>query len=348
MSEITPNPTTIAAGSPPPSLSVVFSFANEEDVLPEAIGRLRTTLGEECAKGRISRYELVFVNDASGDRSLEVLMEAARGHDDIRIVNMARNFGVSPCALAGMEYSSGDLVVYMDIDLQDPPEVIHDLLKAQRETGADVVHTIRRSRAGEGRLKLAITWLGYRILHAVSSVPLRIEAGDFKMLSRRAVNELVKLREKRPFLRGLVAWVGFKQAEIYYDRLPRGGGKTKFPVISVKVVRNFLDSALISFSDIPLQAATVVGMLTSLAAFVFLIYIIVEKMQGHNLPDWSAIMATMLFLGGAQLLFMGIMGLYVNAIYLEAKNRPNYIVESTFGFPTSPDRNIPVEPHNAG
>ena len=155
MSEVAANSSTTVDGRVPPSLSVVFSFVNEEDVLPEAIRRLRTVLGDECTRGRISRYELIFVNDASRDRSLEILKEAAVGHDDIRIVNMARNFGISPCALAGMEYSSGDLVVYMDIDLQDPPEVIHDLLKAQQETGADVVHTIRRSRAGEGRLKLA-------------------------------------------------------------------------------------------------------------------------------------------------------------------------------------------------
>ena len=158
MSEIASSPAVEASAARTPSLSIVYSFANEEDVLPEAIGRVRAVLDDECARGRISRYELVFVNDASRDRSLEILKEAARGHDDIRIINMARNFGVSPCALAGMEYSSGDLVVYMDIDLQDPPEVIHDMLQAQQETGADVVHTIRRSRAGESRLKLAITW----------------------------------------------------------------------------------------------------------------------------------------------------------------------------------------------
>jgi glycosyltransferase involved in cell wall biosynthesis len=340
MSEIVLSPIGAAGATPPPSLSVVFSFANEEDVLPEAIGRLRAVLGDECARGRLSRYELIFVNDASKDRSQEILKEAAHGHDDIRVINMARNFGISPCALAGMEYSTGDLVVYMDVDLQDPPEVISDLLRAQQETGADVVHTIRRSRAGEGRLKMAITWLGYRILHYVSNIPIRIEAGDFKLLTRRAVNEVIKFREKRPFLRGLVAWVGFKQTEIYYDRQARGAGKTKFPVLGLKVIRNFFDSALISFSDVPLQAATLLGAIISLGAFLYFVYVIVAKFCGCNMPGWSAMMATILFLGGTQLLFMGIMGLYINAIYLETKNRPNYVVESTFGFPESPEKKL--------
>jgi dolichol-phosphate mannosyltransferase len=319
-----------------PSLSIVLSFANEEDVLPEAIRRLRTVLRAERERGAISRYELVFVNDASGDRSLEILADAARDHDDIRVINMARNFGVTPCVLAGFDYCTGDLVVYMDADLQDPPEIIPEMLDAWKAAGCvDVVHTVRRSRGGETWIKLAVTQLGYRILKAVSSVPLRIEAGDFKLLSRRAVDELRRLREKRPYMRGLVAWIGLKQTEIRYDRQPRAAGKTKFPVLGAKVIRNFLDSALISFSDIPLQLATLMGLLTSFAAFVFLVDVLVEKLLGRNIPGWTAIMATLLFVSGMQMLFLGIQGRYIAAIFLETKGRPNYIVESTFGFPAS-------------
>ncbi|MGO8745335.1 MAG: glycosyltransferase family 2 protein [Thermoguttaceae bacterium] len=325
-----------------PSLSIVLSFANEEAVLPEAIHRLRAVLGAECDRGTISRYELVFVNDASTDRSLAILQDAARGHDDIRVLNMSRNFGVTPCVLAGMDYASGDLVVYMDVDLQDPPETIPEMLHAWRAAdGADVVHTVRRSRSGESWIKLAVTRLGYRILKCVSSVPVRVEAGDFKLLSRRAVDELRRLREKRPFMRGLVAWIGLKQTEIHYDRQARAAGDTKFPVFGAKVIRNFLDSALISFSDIPLQLATLMGLLISLASFVFLIDVVVEKILGRNIPGWTAIMATMLFVGGAQMLFLGIQGRYIAAIFLETKGRPNYIVESTLGFPGPQDRPPP-------
>jgi glycosyltransferase involved in cell wall biosynthesis len=319
---------------PCPTISVVLSFANEEEVLPETVRRLRAVLDGQRQLGFIAGHELIFVNDASSDRSLEILLEAARQRDDIRIVNMSRNFGVTPCTLAGMDFTSGDLVVYLDTDLQDPPEVIPEMLKAWREGGQpDVVHTVRRRRHGETRIKLAITWLGYRILRCLSTVPIRIEAGDFKMLSRRVVEELRKLHEKKPFLRGLVAWVGFKQTEIYYERAPRAAGVTKFPVFSRKVIQNFLDSALISFSGIPLQLATFLGLLVSGSSFCYLLVIIVQRLLGYTFPGLGAVLATVLFLGGVQMLFLGIMGLYLNAIFVESKGRPNYIVESTIGFP---------------
>jgi dolichol-phosphate mannosyltransferase len=311
----------------------VLSFRNEAENIPELVARLRQALIAECRNGHIGRYELIFVNDDSSDRSVELLAEAARGVDDIRIVNMARRFGVTPCVLAGLDYSSGDLVVYMDADLQDPPELLPTMLEAWRKNGEpDVVHTVRRSRAGEGMIKLAITRVGYWILRSTSNVPIRTEAGDFKLLSRRAVNELCRLREKKPFMRGLVAWVGFRQIEIFYDRQPRFAGKTKFRVVGIKVIRNFLESALISFSDVPLHLATAAGVFISLASFVGLIYVLVGKIKDWNVPGYTGVMMAVLFLGGTQLLFLGLMGLYVHAIFLEVKGRPNYIVESTFGF----------------
>jgi dolichol-phosphate mannosyltransferase len=317
-----------------PTLSVVLSFRDEEENIPELVRRLRQVLGTEIFQGLLARYELVFVNDDSRDRSLQLLLEAAQGHNDIRIINMARNFGVTPCVLAGLDYSSGDLVVYMDADLQDPPEVIADMLAAWWGQGRpDVIHTVRRSRAGESFLKLKLTRLGYWILRRISAVPIRMEAGDFKMLSRRAVDELRKLREKKPFMRGMVAWVGFRQIEILYDRQPRFGGKTKFRAGGIKVIRNFLESALISFSDAPLHLATGVGVFISAASFLGLIYVAAGKFLDLNVPGWTGIMMAVLFLGGVQLLFMGLMGLYIHAIFLEVKGRPNYIVESAFGFP---------------
>src|SRR5688572_22953518 len=173
------------------SLSIVFSFRNEEEVLPELLNRVRSVMDQEIAAGHLSEYELIFVNDASTDRSEVILRDAAKERDDIKIITMSRRFGVSPCVLAGMEYSVGDLVVYMDADLQDPPEVIPRMLQTWRERDeVDVVHTQRESRAGESKFKLWITELGYQILRRVSSIDMQIEVGDFKLLSRRAVDHL--------------------------------------------------------------------------------------------------------------------------------------------------------------
>jgi glycosyltransferase involved in cell wall biosynthesis len=316
-----------------PTVSVVLSFRNEEDVLIELINRLRAVLDTEKTEGHIKDYELIFVNDASTDNSEKLLLESARDHQDIKILNMSRRFGVSPCVLAGMEYSNGDLIIYMDADLQDPPEIIPDMIRAWREQDdVDIVHTQRISRAGESRIKLWITNVGYRILRRVSNIDMQIEVGDFKLLSRRAVDHLVGLRENSPFLRGLVYWIGFKQVTIQYQRAARFAGETKFPIYSPKVIRNFLYSALISFSDLPLQLCALVGLLTSGFAFLLLLYVLSQKIQGYNLPGWTAIMVATLFLSGIQLLSVGTLGLYISAIFTESKRRPNYIVKSTFGF----------------
>lgn len=316
-----------------PKLSVVLSFKNEEDVLPELIRRLRVVLHNERKEGHIKNHELIFVNDLSTDRSEQILLDLAKGNDDIKIITMSRTFGVAPCVLAGMEYSSGDLVVYMDADLQDPPEVIPELIRVWREGHEiDVVHTARLSRAGESRLKLWVTHLGYRILRRFSDIELQIEVGDFKLLSKRAVNHLVTFKEKNPFMRGLVKWIGFNQTTIHYHREARFAGKTKFPLLDPQVIRHFLTSALISFSDVPLQMATLLGLLSSLSAFGVLIHVLLEKIRGRNLPGWTAIMVAMLFLSGVQLLSIGVLGLYINSIFIESKRRPNYIVKHTFGF----------------
>jgi glycosyltransferase involved in cell wall biosynthesis len=317
----------------PPSISVVLSFRNEEACLPELIKRLRAVFAAERKAGHLGSHELVFVNDASTDSSEMILRAHAVGNDDIRIINMSRNFGVSPCVLAGMEYSSGDLVVYMDADLQDPPELIPEMLREWRsEPGVGVVHTVRNDRAGESWLKLAITRVGYRILHMSSTIKLPMEAGDFKLLSREVVDHLVEMKEKRPFMRGLVCWVGFKQKSVSYSREARLSGATKFPVISLRVINNFFDSALISFSDAPLRLATVAGLLISLMALSYILWVLLEKYRGHNLPGWSAVMTAVLFLGGTQLLCTGLQGLYISSIFQESKRRPNYIIKSTFGF----------------
>jgi dolichol-phosphate mannosyltransferase len=316
-----------------PRISVVFSFWNEEDVLPELIRRTREVCEGLVARGEIGGYEMVFVNDASTDRSEAILRAEARRRGDIRLINMSRNFGVSPCVLAGMQYASGDAVIYMDADLQDPPELIPELIrKWQDDPEVDVVHTVRHVRLGESRIKRLLTRIGYATLRTVSSIDLPNEAGDFKLLSRRAVDQVVQYREKRPFMRGLVCSIGFKQERVDYDRQPRASGQTKFPVLGWKVIRNFLDSAVISFSDVPLKLAGGLGLLFTAVGCCWIVALLTQWWLGHAVPGWIAVLAGVATMGGLQLLSIGVLGSYISGIYLETKGRPNFIVKDTFGF----------------
>ena len=317
----------------PFSLSLVFSFRNESDNLRELIRRCRSVLSSLTSKNILSSYELIFVNDASTDDSLSVLTAGAAEKNDIKILTMSRTFGVSPCVMAGLEHSSGDWVIYMDADLQDPPEVIPVLIqKILGDLSLDVVHTVRTRRDGESALKLFVTKIGYTTLNKFSSVPIPVEAGDFKLLSRRVVNHLVKFKETRPFTRGLVCWIGFKQDFVPYQREARFAGESHFKVFSPKVINNFFESALISFSSAPLKLAIFFGLLAMLIDVVVMGHALFEKFSGHAVPGWTAMMIVMLFFSGVQLFSLGMIGLYLHGIYEQTKNRPNYIVESTHGF----------------
>lgn len=317
-------------------LSIVFSFYNEEENIVELVKKCQKVLNRLIAEENIKTYELVFVNDASTDSSLELLLREREKDDNIKIINMSRNFGVSPCVMAGLQFCTGDAAIYMDSDLQDPPEIIPKMVEAWLK-GADVVHTQRRSRQGESRFKLLITSLGYFILNKViSEVELLKETGDFKLISRKALKHLIALNEKRPFVRGLVCWVGFNQTFIEYERFSRFAGKTKFPIISKGVIKNFLNSALISFSEAPLYLSLLLGFGLSLFSFIYLFYVLLQKVLFPTLlpvtPGWTAIIAVILSLGGIQLLTIGILGLYISNIHQEVKKRPNYIVDNTVGF----------------
>lgn len=322
------------SSEPLPFLSVVLSFYNEEKNIPELIARLRAVLNAERAAGVIRGHELIFVNDASTDRS-EAILRDELPQGDIRLINMSRNFGVSACVIAGFKHVTGDLVIYMDSDLQDPPEVIHEMLaKWRSEPGIEVVNTVRRSRAGESRVKLFITSIGYSILQASTNVAFLKEAGDFKLLSRRVVNEIIQLDDGSPFIRGLVYWAGFKQAAIHYDRQSRGAGSSKFVVIGPKVIHNFLFSALISFSSAPLMLSVMLGLVTCAVSLVLLVFAVGQYLFAEQVTSgWTSLIVAVAFFSGMQLLAIGINGLYLNSIFVETKRRPRYIVHETLGFP---------------
>lgn len=318
-----------------PSVSVVLSFFNEAAVIPELLARLRAVLRQEVAAGNVRRYELIFVNDASTDQSAALLGEQIT-QGDIVLVNMSRNFGVSECVYAGLKEAGGDAVIYMDADLQDPPELIPTLLARWKDDPAvEVVYTTRRRRQGEHPLKLLLTRFGYRFINRISEINLPVDSGDFKLLSRRVVDQLLAMEEKLPYLRGLVSWVGFKQAQVFYDREPRFDGRraTKYPVLSRRVIYGYLDRALISFSDAPLKMSLILGFLFASLAGIYLIVVLFQKLMGWYEPGWPAIMATMLLLGGIQLVVLGFVGLYINVIFLEVKKRPVYIIESVIRSP---------------
>ena len=312
-----------------PFVSVILSFRNESEVLPELIHRLQNTF-----RPLPVRYELIFINDASTDNSLEIILNARKTDPAIKILNMSRRWGVTECTLAGIANSSGDAVVFMDADLQDPPELIPDLI-TKWQLGADVVNTVRRSRIGESGVKMLITRGAYKIIRMVSSIDLPVDAGDFKLLSRRAAVQVIKLQhESGPYLRGLTRWIGFNQVEVAYDRQPRAAGKTHFSLLkSLNPIKTFI-SGVISFSVIPLHAITVIGMALLIIAAGGWIFIFLAALLGSLAPHCLQDKATFLHftVGSAQIFCLGIIGIYLGKLYHIGLKRPNYIIASRIGF----------------
>ena len=313
----------------PVTVSVVLSFYNEASVLNELLNRLRLTFERLKTEKIVSDYELIFINDASTDSSEDILRkEMERG--DIVLINMSRNFGVTECAMAGFRHSQGDAVIYMDADLQDPPELIPDLISAwQEDQAVEVVFTTRSDRLGESKLKMLITKFGYRLINSISDIDLHVDSGDFKLLSRTVVNILDSLPEDKPYMRGLINWVGFKQKQVFYTRDKRfdGAKNTKMPVLSRKVIYYWLDRALISFSDAPLKIVLFLGFALSLISMLYIVVVVYQKLAGIALPGFSAIISAVLMLGSFNLLTLGFVGLYIGAIFREVKQRPPYIIK---------------------
>ncbi len=315
--------------NPDVKISVVLSFYNEENVIPELLARMRKMFSELIAKQKIGSYELIFVNDNSTDNS-EQLLRAEIANGDVVLVNMTRNFGVSECVMAGISQAKGDAVIYMDADLQDPPELIPELIeKWQEDQQVGVVYTTRRRRAGENAFKMWFTKLGYRIINLISEIHLPADSGDFKLLSREVVDRLLELKEDKPYMRGLVSWVGYKQVQVFYDREARFDGRenSKMPVFSRKVLYYWLDRALISFSDAPLKAILLLGLVLSCVSLSYIVVIIIQKIMGWYEPGWPAIMSAILLSGGIQMMMLGFVGLYVGAIFRETKGRPQYLIK---------------------
>jgi dolichol-phosphate mannosyltransferase len=309
-----------------PVLSVVLSFRNEADVIPELTRRLAKSL-----EGAGVDYELIFVNDASTDGSL-ALLEAQRARDPrVKILNMSRRFGVAPCVMAGMQYARGEAVVYMDTDLQDPPELIPTLVARWRE-GADVVYTVRTARQGESPWKMRVTRAAYRAIQLASDVELPVEAGDFKLLSRRVVDELIALGEQDLYMRGLVTWVGFRQVAVPYERQPRGAGDTHFPLLrSWGPVSSFV-AGVTSFSHAPLIGFLLLGLAGGALSVLALALLLLACVVGAAVSGTAWLVTFGVLLWSTLALGIGVIGLYLARIHREVLGRPRYIVESAIGF----------------
>ena len=310
---------------PRPTLSLVLPIYNEEDVIPELHRRLQDFLAKLPLE-----TEVLFVNDGSRDRSMELLRDVAEGEARYRILSFARNFGHQTAITAGVDYARGKAVVVMDADLQDPPEVVLEMVARWRE-GFDVVYGRRRKRQGETWFKLLTARWFYRVFAAMIPIQVPLDTGDFRLMSRRVVLVLRELRETHRFVRGMVAWVGFKQTEVLYDRPGRFAGETKYPLR--KMVRFAVDG-ITSFSILPLRFSTYLGMLMSTASVGVIVWALLAKyVFRQTVQGWTAIVIIIAIFASVQLLMIGILGEYVGRIYEEVKRRPLYIISDTVNLP---------------
>lgn len=311
-----------------PRLSLVIPVYNEQDTLPELDRRLRDLFANLPWVGE--SWEVVFVEDGSTDDSRRLLVRMAEEESRYRLVAFSRNFGHQFAITAGVDRAEGDAVVVMDADLQDPPSVVAEMLE-KHKSGYDVVYGVRKKRKGETWFKRLTAAIFYRIIRSITGVAIPLDAGDFRLMSRSVVMTLRALREQHRFVRGMVAWVGFRQTAIYYDRDARFAGITKYPV--GKMLKFAIDG-ITSFSILPLRVATWLGVFAAICAFGIGAWAIAARVLGlGTVSGWTTIMFAVSLGSSAQLLMTGVLGEYVGRIYEEIKRRPLYVVEREMNAP---------------
>ncbi len=307
-----------------PTISILAPVYNEEEALPVLYDRISATLdaiGEP--------WELVLVNDGSWDRSLEIMRELHEKDERVRIVNFSRNFGHQIAITAGTDYAQGQAVIIIDADLQDPPSLFAEMIAKWRE-GYEVVYAVRKERKGESKFKLWTASLFYRLINSITGVDIPLDTGDFRLMDRKVVAAMRRLREHHRFMRGLSVWVGFRQTGVEYVREERYAGETKYPFS--KMLRFALDG-ITSFSYMPLQLATYLGFIIAGLSVLAIILTVILRLSGSQAFFGQATTLVMvLFLGGIQLISLGIIGEYLGRIYEEVKRRPLYIVDEAVGF----------------
>ena len=305
-------------------LSIVVPCFNEEACIPELHRRLTAAAREAVGEA----YEIVLVNDGSRDGSWPAMQEHADTDPHVVGVNLSRNHGHQLALTAGLDLCRGETILIIDADLQDPPELLSPMLDAMREQDADVVYGVRRSRSGETAFKRATAHGFYRLLSRATEIDIPLDAGDFRLMSRRALDALLAMPEQSRFIRGMVAWIGFRQVPFAYDREVRFAGTTKYPLS--KMLRFALD-ALTGFSSAPLKLASHAGLLLSLGSLLILAYIAYAFIAGRSIQGWTSLMLVVVVLGAVQMFVLALMGEYIGRLYNEVKGRPLYIVQEVAG-----------------
>jgi glycosyltransferase involved in cell wall biosynthesis len=303
-------------------LSIVIAFFNEEKTIEALFQALDGVIAKlDC------RVEIVAVNDGSRDRTLDLLLQRLDRQAPLAIVNLARNFGKEAALTAGLTQARGDAVVVIDADLQDPPSLILEFVREWR-SGFDVVYGVRASRASDSWLKRETANAFYRVFNRITEIPIPQGAGDFRLMDRRVVDALLRLPERNRFLKGLFAWVGFRQTGVEYSRDPRAAGKSSW---NYWRLWNFALDGITGFSTVPLRIASLAGLFVSFAGFTYAAILVVRTLIfGVDVPGYASIMVVTMVLGGVQLVCLGTIGEYLGRLYIEAKSRPLYIVADTF------------------
>lgn len=304
--------------TPTPAVSVVIPCFNEQDNIIALVSRVEAA----CAGAVSGSFEIVLVNDGSSDQTWSLIADIADSSQNIVAVNLARNYGHQLALSAGLQICRGDIVMVIDADLQDPPELLTPMLRKMEE-GYDVVYGQRISRAGETVMKRASANLFYRILQKLVDVPIPRDTGDFRLMRRRVVDELNAMPERYRFIRGMVSWVGFSQVAFPYERQPRHAGESHYPL---KKMISFAIDAVTSFSTIPLRLAAHLGLVSGMVGFLMLGWVLISYFTGQTVGGWASIAALVLILGSLQLLMLGIFGEYLGRMYMESKHRPLFIV----------------------
>ncbi len=317
---------------PQPVISIVVPVFNEEEVLPELYRRIQQNMDQTG-----DSWELILVDDGSRDRSAEIIAALNQADPRVKGVSFSRNFGFQEAVTAGLTHASGDAVVLSDADLQDPPEVIPQMIARWRE-GNDVVYGVRANREGETWFKKSTAKIFYRTIHRITSVDIPLDTGDFRLMDRRVVDAILRMPERNRFLRGMVPWVGFRQSGLQYERQARYAGESKFN--SVRQMLPFALDAITSFSYFPLQMATYLGFFIAAISLIAILVVVSLRLFGQQqeLTGQATTLVAVLFLGGVQLISLGIIGEYLGRIYDEVKGRPLFLVKQKWGFDEA-DRN---------
>ena len=311
------------------TVSIIIPCHNESGNLATLYARVCAVMDEAGEP-----WEMICVNDGSGDDTLLQLIALHHQDRRVRVIDLSRNFGKEAALTAGLDAAQGEAAIPLDADLQDPPELIPELLARWRE-GFDVVNAVRLSREGESWLKRASAHVFYRIINRMSDVEIPPDTGDFRLLSRPVLEALQALPERRRFMKGLFAWVGFRSTNVYYHRAPRHAGKTTW---NYWRLWNLAVEGITSFSQVPLQLAAYLGFVVSLLAFLYAVWLVISTLvYGNLVKGYPSIMVTLLFLGGVQLMALGVIGEYLGRIYEESKQRPVYLVRQAWGMVNSPN-----------